>query len=484
MANNYQSNNGQNRPAAQLATPEQLKALEQLTSPEVAKFAGLLRMMLPNAAQLTDAQIIAAAVYGKETGLDPISGQFYVTKEQGVMRGYKGAVDLIARKSRPNWYHRPMTAEERELHGLGPKDWGSICVLTDIDTAVQMRDLGLSYHPTEGVGIVRYDDILVKERWEGDYPNRRKVTLPKDQWQPAPAPVGRSWQWRAEIRSFKDACNRTPGLDWMVEELNESAEGILEAGAADIPGFNWPPDAAKLSKEQAHAWVEKERHSARLRTDPQFAAERMEQVRNIGERNTLQRQYDDWKLSMTPCPHCNAPDETPYGRHAAGCPFRALGPAAEPPAQPAPVDAEEGDFRPADADEPPSAADDFDAIPGAADELGINAARADDALLAQVRDRLQTAARDGDPAPPDDRTLRHVRGSMANLFGRDDETRKAVLKWAFGANSSSDLTVGMCRGMIDFIGSTKAGDEWIPSDTAINFLRTFRRAVMGQQELL
>jgi hypothetical protein len=482
MANNYPANNNGVRPAG-LVTAEQLKSLEEV-APEVSNLVKMLRMMLPNVDKLTDAQIVAAAVYGKETGLDPISGQFYVTKEQGVMPGYKGQLELAARKTRYNYRHRPMTQEERDLHGVGAQDWASICVFTDIDTAVEMRRLNLEYAPTEGVGIVRYEEVLVKERWEGDYGNRRKITLPRDQWAPRDAPVGKSWHWVAEKRALKDACNHVVGFEWMSEELSETADDILALGAADIPGFNYPPDSAKLSKEQARAWVEKERHAARLRTDATFTEQRMAETRVRGETNTLRRAYEDWQMATMDCPHCGAPERTRCGDHWQGCPFNDLAPHSVPPVKPATVAADDldGDYRIVEEGDDP--ADDFDAMPAAMDELDINAARADAALLEHVRSRLQLAAREGDPAPPDERTLKHARGSMSNLFGRDDEARKAVIKWAFGVNSSSDMTAGMCRDLIDFIGSTKAADEWVPSDKAIEFLRAFKRAVMGQQELL
>lgn len=502
MANNYQSGNGATRPTAALATPEQLRALAEITSDDVAKFAALLRLMLPNADKLTDAQIVAAAVYGKESGLDPISGQFYVTKEQGVMPGYKGTVKNVAKRMRPNWYHRRMTPEERELHGLGAQDYGSICILTDIETAVEMRKLGLEYHPTEGIGIVRYDDLLVKERWEGEYPNRRKVMLPKEQWQPAPPVVGRSHQWRAEIRSLKDACNRAPNMEWLAAELSETADSILEAGASEIPGFEWPPAEARLSKEQATAWVESQRRAERLRHDPAAQAAAVTAGRWWSERSALQRKYNDWQMATSDCPHCGAPEGASAGAHGEACPFRALvtqytdaqrppdireTPRAnnaaqpEPPVSEPPADVVEGAFRPVATE--PSSADEFDSFTGALDELGIRQARADAALLEQVRNRLQVAAREGERNMPDERLLKHVRGSMSNLFGRDENTRRAVVKWAFNANSSNDLTAGMCRGLIDFIGSTKVGDEWVPSEQAVDFLRAFKRTALGQPEL-
>lgn len=106
--------------------------------------------------------------------------------------------------------HFPMTDEERQINGLKTGDLGSITYnVLDSDVAYlhqyQMKLLDtksfdeaqrLAYKAvakSRGVGVVKANEMKYNDG------------------NPLPPPKGRTWQWRAETRSFRDAVRRSHG---------------------------------------------------------------------------------------------------------------------------------------------------------------------------------------------------------------------------------------------------------------------------------
>lgn len=460
--------------------PAQQTALASLADEQAQKAAQLYKALLPNGSKLSDTEALAGAMYARATGLDPIRGEFYIVPGIGVAPGYKGEQKQKAAKTHFHYRFRPMTPEECTWHGITAKDIGVVCVFIDIDLAAEMRHLGLEYTPTEGIGVLREDETYNTEEWRDNPQNGRryKAKLPRDKWTPGEPPKGRTWTWKAQQRSLKDALNHTPGFEYMAQELEETAEEILARGAAAVDGFEYPPEGARLGVDQARAWVDQQRRRELWRNDPDYAAAQLTKAQEMSVRSTLTRQYDDFVMSDQPCPHCGTRGSLPL--HANDCPFRTLYPnAAKLPEPKPPTDVEEGQY----VDEPRTE-DEFDALVSAREELGLDQQAADAAELDRVHQQLQQAAHDGELGEPDDQLKRRLWGALGNLFGADDKGKKEFLKWAYKVDSSKELTIGMVWGVINFVNAEPVGGDWVPCDEALAFLRTFRRAVLGQDELL
>lgn len=400
------------------------------------------RKMLPNGGRLSDAELLAGAMYARTTGQDPVRGEFYIVPGRGVQTGYKGS---IARLEKTHFHtsYRQMSQAEREFHELKPGDIGVICVFTDIELAAEMRRNGLTYSPTEGVGVVRAAE------------------------KSSPAPTGRSWAWKCQNRALRDACNHTPGFEWTAQELAaDAANEILAQAEAEVPGYQAPPESAKLDAEQARAWVDKERRYAPLRSDTPERQAAIADAHARGERQRLERQWDDVVMGDVTCPYCGAQSER-ISEHANDCAFRQLFPKAAPRPEP-PADCEDGEII-------------EDAAP-AAEQPEPAAAANDDKILADIKLRFMTYAQQSQ-APSSTAQRKAAAAALSTLFGRDGSAVLAFLQWSYGKSQMDELTSAQANAIIKFVGSAQQGGEWVPSAQAIEVAGAFRRSVLGQDKL-
>jgi len=261
-----------------------------------------------------------------------------------------------------------------------------------------------------------------------------------------------TWYEKAKNRAYKAALRHTPGMAATGDEVIAEAAGQIE-------GFEMPPEEARLSVEQAIKWAEKqqEAYNRSQRTAEEIERDDAETQQRIA-RGRLQQEWDDWIFSDQPCPYCGVLPEQRL--HGVDCAFRALYPKMPRPPDERP---EEGEFR-------------------IEDEQG--AAPDEEPDLVGLQAELIASAMKGSDAPPDERSRNAMFGSLSNLFGNDKTGIKTFIKWAWGVDKAADMTLGMCQAATTFVGSTKVGDEWVPSDRAIRALTAWRREYQGQPTLI
>lgn len=173
---------------------------------------------------------LAAAMYQAGTG-QMLGRDFYLNDKQGRMEGYRG----VARDANERGVgevqikYRPLTAQEAEDNEVKPGDVAVACEVYQLRAWERCQRLGIRYEPVVGIGIL----------WA-----REKVN---QYGKPIFLAGGMTWRKKAQNRAYKDALRHTPGMPASPEEVIADAAMNLD---------ELPPETARLTMEQAQAWVE------------------------------------------------------------------------------------------------------------------------------------------------------------------------------------------------------------------------------------
>ena len=198
---------------------------------------------------ITGDMAIAAALYQAGTG-QMLGRDFYVNEKVGRMEGYRG----VARDANERGVgevqikYRPLAAEEAEDHEIQAGDTAVACEVYQLRAWNMAQRMGQRYEPIVGIGIIRKVEKYDKkstQRWDDN--QRRYVQLPESNWRQATLEGGMTWRKKAQNRAYKDALRHTPGMP-------ASPEEVIADAAANLDEL--PPEAARLTIEQAQAWVE------------------------------------------------------------------------------------------------------------------------------------------------------------------------------------------------------------------------------------
>jgi hypothetical protein len=198
---------------------------------------------------ITGDMAIAAALYQAGTG-QMLGRDFYVNEKVGRMEGYRG----VARDANERGVgevqikYRPLAAEEAEDHEIQAGDTAVACEVYQLRAWNMAQRMGQRYEPIVGIGIIRKVEKYDKkstQRWDDN--QRRYVQLPESNWRQATLEGGMTWRKKAQNRAYKDALRHTPGMP-------ASPEEVIADAAANLDEL--PPEAARLTMEQAQAWVE------------------------------------------------------------------------------------------------------------------------------------------------------------------------------------------------------------------------------------
>lgn len=244
--------------------PEQQRAIARITAAQVALDEVQVDprlVMAAKAIQLMAGQddkgnpkisadmALAAAMYQAGTG-QLLGRDFYVNEKIGRMEGYRGVSrDAIDRGvGEVQIKYRSLTAQECDDHEIAAGDTAVVCEVYQLRAWNLAQRMGQPYEPIFGVGVVRkvekYDKKSV-QRWDDSA--KRYVPLPESGWRFLTLEGGMTWRKKAQNRAYKEALRHVPG------GLASAAE-VLEA--ATINGMtNHPPEAARLSMDQAIEWA-------------------------------------------------------------------------------------------------------------------------------------------------------------------------------------------------------------------------------------
>jgi hypothetical protein len=404
---------------------------------------------------------IQAAAWEKRTG-HTIGKLSYMDERMGVIDGHMGfAKDVADSAGAYTLEWRPLTREETAAVNppLTEGDLAIACEVTVMDhyaqilriQAMEMQVHGhilTTYNKPVGYGVVReierYDS---KGNWN-DNAHRFDV-LPKEQWLKKPVTLGPNFSWdkKVRIRAKKQALAQVPGVKLSAKEIIEDAKAEgLELGLA-------PELYGRISREQAEYVVEdaRRRAEAPVLTDEELRAHlRDSQQRTRPDGFNGYGEEPDTLAMKSAAPQVVEPDNGIIGGGRT--------PAPEPP--------------------PPSSEELFDAIPG----HGETEANELEPMQAQLNWLSSYAMSKGTHAARKDREDR-ARRCLALLFGSDETARDEFMTQAFGASCAAPFTAGMAEAINDFIGPMKAGDQLVPTPQAVDFLKAFKREVMGQAAL-
>lgn len=199
--------------------------------------------------KITGDMAIAAAMYQAGTG-QLLGRDFYVNDKVGRMEGYRG----VARDANERGVgevqikYRPLTAQEAEWHEVQPGDTAVVCEVYQLRAWNMAQRMGQRYEPIIGIGVIRkvekYDKKTT-QRWDDG--QRRYVQQPESNWRQATLEGGMTWHKKAQNRAYKDALRHTPGMSASPDEVIADAAMNLD---------ELPPETARLTMEQAQAWVE------------------------------------------------------------------------------------------------------------------------------------------------------------------------------------------------------------------------------------
>ncbi len=198
---------------------------------------------------ITGDMAIAAALYQAGTG-QMLGRDFYVNEKVGRMEGYRG----VARDANERGVgevqikYRPLAAEEAEDHEIQAGDTAVACEVYQLRAWNMAQRMGQRYEPIVGIGIIRKVEKYDKkstQRWDDN--QRRYVQLPESNWRQATLEGGMTWRKKAQNRAYKDALRHTPGMP-------ASPEEVIADNAMHLDEL--PPEAARLTMDQAQAWVE------------------------------------------------------------------------------------------------------------------------------------------------------------------------------------------------------------------------------------
>lgn len=242
-----------NTRAVALPSPAQTVLDEAQIDPRLIMAAKAIQLMAgqddKGKPKISADMALAAAMYQAGTG-QLLGRDFYVNEKIGRMEGYRGVSrDAMDRGvGDVQIKYRSLTTQEAEDHEIAAGDTAVVCEVYQLRAWNLAQRMGQPYEPISGVGVVRkvekYDKRTT-ERWDDD--TRRKVPLPESGWKFLTLEGGMTWRKKAQNRAYKEALRHVPGA-------HASAAEVLEE--ATIRGMDeQPPEAARLSMEQAIAWA-------------------------------------------------------------------------------------------------------------------------------------------------------------------------------------------------------------------------------------
>lgn len=200
--------------------------------------------------KITADMALAAAMYQAGTG-QLLGRDFYVNERIGRMEGYRGVSrDAVDRGiGDVQIKYRSLTIEEADDHEIQPGDTAVVCEVYQLRAWRLAQQIGQRYEPVTGVGVVRKIEKHTAHKWEKTSSGKSyKAVLPEKDWKPLQLEGGMTWRKKAQNRAYKEALRHVPGG-------HASADEILEEAA--LRGMEeMPPEAARLTVEQAQAWVE------------------------------------------------------------------------------------------------------------------------------------------------------------------------------------------------------------------------------------
>lgn len=200
--------------------------------------------------KITADMALAAAMYQAGTG-QLLGRDFYVNERIGRMEGYRGvARDAVDRGiGDVQIKYRSLTAEEADDHEIQPGDTAVVCEVYQLRAWQLAQRIGQRYEPVTGVGVVRKIEEHTAHEWKSASSGKRyKALLPEKDWKPLQLEGGMTWRKKAQNRAYKEALRHVPGGHASGDEIIEEA---ALRGLAEMP-----PEAARLTVEQAQAWVE------------------------------------------------------------------------------------------------------------------------------------------------------------------------------------------------------------------------------------
>lgn len=229
---------------------------------------------------------LAAAMYQAGTG-QMLGRDFYVNDKVGRMEGYRG----VARDANERGVgevqikYRTLTAEEATDHEIEAGDTAVACEVYQLRAWNVCQRMGQRYDPIVGIGVIRkvekYDKKTT-QRWDDN--QRRYVQQPESAWRQSTLEGGMTWRKKAQNRAYKDALRHTPGMP-------ASPEEVIADNAMHLDEL--PPEAARLTMEQAHAWVEGHGMDGREEpdgvTEGQFTEQRQPEPRNGAQQASTQQ---------------------------------------------------------------------------------------------------------------------------------------------------------------------------------------------------
>ncbi len=366
--------------------------------------------------KVTEEAAIAAALYQAGTG-QLIGRDFYMNDKVGRMEGYRGVSrDAMDRGvGELEIRYRPLRADEIAENEVKPGDTSYACEVYQLRAWRMAQKMGQPYTPIIGIGIWReVEKYTNTDNWkEAASGKKYKAGLnPREQWRPIILEGGMTWAKKAKNRAYKDALRHVPGAPASPDEVIEEAT---------LRGVEPPPESARLSMEQAEAWVRQNEI-----TEGQFTPVK-------DEAELAQRLADNVKKMR------GDESDDPFG-DVPPPPGLENTQSAPPPAKPAPPPA---------AQQPVSTSDD---------------ARA--AIIARLRKAAETNT------APADETLRKRVWSYLRTLTKDDENRAKEILALFGDPKA--LTAGTANILIGWIKVAPDKDEngqvlgWRPTGPAIS----------------
>jgi len=213
---------------------------------------------------------LAAAMYQAGTG-QMLGRDFYVNDKQGRMEGYRG----VARDANERGVgevqikYRSLTTQEADDNEIKPGDVAVACEVYQLRAWERCQRLGIRYEPVVGIGIL----------WA-----REKIN---SYGKPISLAGGMTWRKKAQNRAYKDALRHTPGMP-------ASPEEVIADNAMHLDEL--PPEAARLTMEQAQAWVDQ--HGVDGSDEPdgvtegQFTEQRQPEQQNGAQQASKQQAQD------------------------------------------------------------------------------------------------------------------------------------------------------------------------------------------------
>lgn len=369
--------------------------------PIMARAAAIAAKVMAEGGEINAAQALDAAYHFQDTG-EVMGRHSYVgtTKQVAgkVLEGYR-AVARPLDMSQYQFRYRPVTDNERTMHGITAKQDVLACELDVLKARARCIRMGIPYDPIVGIGIV--------DHWE-----KEKKEAPKT----------KTWYWVLQKRSRVDALRQVGEKVSPDEEIEEAeAAGLDMSATRELQAAG-----THLDQEQAESLVDDAvRASAQALITPEQrdaeakAAADQRALAALKEEIGLWAYEQAFEANPANCPRCNATYASKA--HTADCLFRLALPNAPlwpPEAEPEP--------------EP--------------EQPAVLAA------IESIRSILRAHISHVTPATA--RQKNWMLGALT-LLDPDEEQQNDLLEWAFGIPSIDILTAGMGEGLVEWLAPTK-----------------------------